>query len=348
MAKEVLQPGFTIIGVGSALPERIATNDEIAATLKAAHPEEFAASPTDDAWIRKATGIERRPVSDIAKGETTGGLAVIAGGLALEYAGVDPASIDMLVLPTTTPDDVVPATAPVVQEKLGLENAFSFDINAACSGFVYGLTVADSVMARHGFKRAMIIGGDDLSSITDYTDRSTAPLFSSAAGAVIIEATDEDRGLIGANLKTEGNRGVLYCPHYEIETAESEEDEDRPIFKKGTIKMANGRPVFEAGIDFMVQTSLKAMEEAEITPDDVALVIPHQANLRMIKGVSKGLRIPMERFAVSIDHTGNASSATIPVTLAEHLSSKEISPGEIVIMTAAGAGMTGGTVVQKW
>lgn len=347
MAREVVQPGLKIVGVGSALPERMVSNEEISGMLEEANPEEYALSPTDDRWIRKATGIEQRPIGDPESGEATGGLAVIAGRLALERSGVDPLSIEMLLLATTTPDDRVPATAPIVQEELGLENAPSPDINAACSGFVYSLAIADAMMARHGLKRVMVIGGDTLANITDYTDRTTAPLFADGAGAVILESTDEDRGLIGVSLKSKGNRTVLYCPHYEYD--EDQEDIDgKPVIKKGTIKMASGRPVFEAGIDYMVQTSQEAMEKAQVSVDEVKVVIGHQANLRMLKGVSKELNIPWEKFAISIDHIGNSSSATIPVTLDEFLQKQELKPGDIVVMPAAGAGMTGGAIVQKW
>ena len=340
MAREVTQPGFRIAGIGSALPERRVHNDEIAATLAAAHPEEYARKPTDDPWIRKSTGIVERPIADPNRGETTTGLAVAAGRLALKQSGFSPKSIEMLILATTTKDDNVPAGSPDIQRRLRLKNAFAHDLDAACSGFVFGLVEADAIMARKGLKRVMIIGADTLSTITDYTDRTTAPLFADGAGAVILEATDEDRGLIGSSLRSKGNKSVLYSPRYKKLRDGSME--------KGTIRMKAGRPVFEAGVEYMVQTSLEAMEEAEVSAEEVTLVVPHQANLRMMRRTVEILGIPEEKMAVSIDHIGNSSAATVPISLDERLQIEELQPGDIVLMPVAGGGITGGAVVIKW
>lgn len=340
MAIEVIQPGFYIASVGSALPAERRSNEVVAKTIFEAQDPDFEGPPTTPDWIVKATGIKNRHISDPEKGETTAGLATIAGKLALERSGVDPKDIGIVFVTTTTEDYVVGSVGPMVQNELGLINAHAPDMNAACSGFVWGMSYVDAMMARRNIKAAMLFGADNLSEITDYTRRTEGILFGSGAGAVVLVATDEDRGIIGQSLKSWGEVDKLYCPHIETDNSGN--------VRRGTIRMAAGRPVFEAGVNYMVDCSKEAMAEADVTADDVVLMIPHQANKGMIDLTARRLGIPEERVAVTIQDIGNTSSASIPITMDRDPKVKALKSGDIVLMPAAGAGFTGGAIVKKW
>ncbi|MFM9086081.1 MAG: beta-ketoacyl-ACP synthase III [Acidimicrobiia bacterium] len=304
--------GGRIIGWGTALPDKVVTNDDLARTMD-----------TTDEWIVERTGIRRRHV-----GGTTASLSVEAGRRALDMAGVDPASIDALVLSTTTPDRTVPGTAPSVQHALGLRCG-AFDVNAACSGFVYSLIAAHGLLAV-GSRRVLVIGTDTLSRITDWTDRGTAILFADGSGAAVLEATDGPGQLLGWDFDADGSlESLLYCD------------------VGGTLKM-EGKEVFRRAVRIMVDSAHTSMAAAGIGPDDVALVVPHQANVRIIESACDKLGIPMSRAALVLEETGNTSSASIPLALFDAADRGRIADGDLVLLVGFGAGMTAASAVLRW
>lgn len=304
--------GATIRSWGTALPDKVVTNHDLEATLD-----------TTADWIAERTGIRERRV-----GGTTSGLAVAAGRQALERAGWDPASVDLVILATTSPDQQVPATASTVQHELGLDCG-AFDLNAACSGFAYGLVTANGFIAS-GMSRILLIGAETLSRITDWDDRGTAILFADGAGAVTIEATDAPDQLLGWDLGSDGSaRHIL----------------DADI--GGYIEM-DGREVFRRAVRVMVQSGNAALERAGVTADDIALVVPHQANIRIIESACAKLGIPMERAVTVLDRTGNTSSASIPLALAAAADDGRLQPGDLTLLVGFGAGMTWASAVLRW
>ena len=309
-----IRPGATgavISGWGTALPAKVISNDELAATMD-----------TSDEWIRTRTGIEERRV-----GGSTAGLSVESGRQALEMAGLDPSRIDALVLSTTTPDKQW-GTSSQVQHELGLFCG-AFDINAACSGFVYGLVQAHGLIAM-GADRVLLIGTDTLSRITDWDDRTTAPLFADGSGAVVIESVEGPGQLLGWDLDADGSLlPLLWC---EV---------------GGTIHM-EGKEVFRRAVRLMVDSAEKAMMHAGVTGDDIALVVPHQANIRIIQAACDRLGIPLERAATVIHRTGNTSSASIPLALADALDNGRVQHGDLLLLVGFGGGMTAASCVLRW
>jgi len=304
--------GAVITGWGRALPEKIVTNDDLASTID-----------TSDTWIRERTGIQRRHV-----GGSTAGLSVESGRRALDMAGVDPASIDALVLATTTPDRTVPATSATVQHALGLRCG-AFDVNAACSGFVYALAVAHGLIAI-GSERVLLIGTDTLSRITDWTDRNTAVLFADGSGAAVLERVDGPGELLAFDLDADGSaEELLYCD------------------VGGHIQM-DGKEVFRRAVRIMVDSGQKSMSAAGVTADDLALVVPHQANTRIIDAACERLGVPPERTAVVLADTGNTSSASIPLALFDAADAGRLSPGDLVLLVGFGAGMTAASAIIRW
>jgi 3-oxoacyl-[acyl-carrier-protein] synthase III len=303
--------GAVISGWGTALPEKVITNDELAATMD-----------TSDEWIRSRTGIEERRV-----GGSTIGLSVEAGRCALEMAGLDPKRIDALVLATTTPDKQW-GSAAAVQHELGLACG-AFDLNAACSGFVYALVQAHGMVAV-GADRVLVIGTDTLSRITDWSDRATAPLFADGSGAVVIESVDGPGQLLGWDLDADGS--LLSLLQAEV---------------GGYIQM-EGKEVFRRAVRIMVDSAEKSMAHAGVTSDDIKMIIPHQANIRIIQAACDRLGVPIERASVVIQHTGNTSSASIPLALADALDTGRIELGDLVLLVGFGGGMTAASCVLRW
>ncbi len=303
--------GAVISGWGSALPDRIVTNDDLAATLD-----------TSDEWITTRTGIRSRHI-----GGSTLSLSVESGRAALEMAGLTPDRIDALVLATTTPDRQW-GTAPMVQRDLGLACG-AFEVNAACSGFVYGLVNAHGLIAM-GADRVLVIGTDTLSRITDWTDRTTAPLFADGSGAVVLEAVDGGGQLLGWDLDADGTASEALWAEV-----------------GGTVNM-EGKEVFRRAVRIMMDSAEKSLKHAGITADDLALIVPHQANIRIIQAACERLGVDMDRAAVTIDHTGNTSSASIPLALAEALDAGRIAHGDHVLLVGFGGGMTAASAVLRW
>jgi 3-oxoacyl-[acyl-carrier-protein] synthase III len=304
--------GATIRSWGTALPEKIVTNHDLESTLD-----------TRAEWIVERTGIRERRI-----GGSTSGLAIAAGRQALERAGWDPTSVDLLILATTSPDQQVPATAPTVQHELGLACG-AFDLNAACSGFVYGLVAAHGFV-NTGMSRILVIGAETLSRITDWDDRGTAILFADGAGAVTVEAVDGPGELLGWDLGSDGSaRHIL----------------DAEI--GGYLKM-DGREVFRRAVRVMVQSGNTSLANAGVSADDISLVIPHQANIRIIESACSKLAIPMDKTVIVLDRTGNTSSASIPLALAEAADQGRLSPGDLVMLVGFGAGMTWASAIIRW
>ncbi|MDP4981895.1 MAG: ketoacyl-ACP synthase III, partial [Ilumatobacteraceae bacterium] len=296
--------GAKIIGWGTSLPEKIVTNDDLSKTMD-----------TSDEWIRERTGIERRHV-----GGSTASLSIESGRKAIEMAGIDPLSIDALVLSTTTPDRTVPATSAAVQHGLGLRCG-AFDVNAACSGFVYALITSHGLIAM-GMRRILVIGTDTLSRITDWTDRNTAILFADGSGAAVIEATTGPGQLLGWDFDADGSlEDLLYA---EI---------------GGTLHM-EGKEVFRRAVRIMVDSAEKSIKAAGLTTNEIDLVVPHQANIRIIEAACKRLDIPMDKAAIVLHETGNTSSASIPLALFDAADNARIKTGDNVLLVGFGAGMT--------
>ncbi len=304
--------GGVITGWGMGVPDKVVTNADLAAVLD-----------TSDEWIVERTGIRERRV-----GGTTAGLAVEAGRAAMAGAGVDPASVDLLMVATTTPDRQVPATASRVQDQLGLRCG-AFDLNAACSGFVYGLAVAHGMIGA-GAQRVLLIGAETLSRITDWDDRNTAVLFGDGAGAVVIEAVDGPGQLLAWDVDSEGSaEPLLYA---EI----------------GGFMQMNGKEVFRRAVRIMVDSAHKSLAAAGVKPDEVALVVPHQANVRIIDAACARLGIPRERAAVTLQQWGNTSAASIPIALVDAIQAGRLRPGDLVLLVGFGAGMTAASALIRW
>ncbi|MFM8249528.1 MAG: beta-ketoacyl-ACP synthase III [Acidimicrobiaceae bacterium] len=304
--------GAKIIGWGTALPEKIITNDDLSKTMD-----------TSDAWIRERTGIERRHV-----GGSTASLSIESGRKAIEMAGIDPLSIDALVLSTTTPDRTVPATSAAVQHGLGLRCG-AFDVNAACSGFVYALITGHGLIAM-GMRRILVIGTDTLSRITDWTDRNTAILFADGSGAAVIEATTGPGQLLGWDFDADGSlEELLYA-------------------EVGGFLHMEGKEVFRRAVRIMVDSAEKSIKAAGLTTNEISLVVPHQANIRIIEAACKRLDIPMDRAATVLHETGNTSSASIPLALFDAVDNSRVKTGDNILLVGFGAGMTAASAVIKW
>jgi len=304
--------GAAIVSWGTALPDHVVDNSVYEATLD-----------TTDAWIVERTGIKER-----RHGGTTAGLAIEAGRRALEAAGLTGADIDHVVLATTSPDYQVPSTASQVQEELGIDGG-ACDLNAACSGFVYGLVHAHGMIAM-GMERVLVIGSETLSRITDQGDRNTAILFGDGAGAVVVEAVDGPGELLSFDLGSDGAlRNLLEAPI-------------------GGFMVMNGKEVFRQAVTVMVQSARASLEAAGITTDDISLVIPHQANIRIIEASCKRLGIEDERVTTVLHATGNTSSASIPLALGDALEGGRIAEGDLVLLVGFGAGMSWASAVLRW
>jgi 3-oxoacyl-[acyl-carrier-protein] synthase III len=305
--------GAVITGWGTALPDKIVTNDDLRAS----------GLDTSDEWIVARTGIKERRI-----GGSTASLSIEAGRQAIEMSGLDPRQIDALVLATTTPDRTIPGTSSTVQLQLGL-SCGAFDVNAACSGFTYALVVAHGLIAI-GSERVLVIGTDTLSRVTDWDDRNTAVLFADGAGAVVLEAVEGRGQLLGWDLDADGSAEELLYADI-----------------GGYIKM-DGKEVFRRAVRIMVDSAEKSMKAAGVRADDIALVVPHQANARIIKAACDRLGIGLDRAVVVLDRTGNTSSASIPLALADALDNGRVEEGDLILLVGFGAGMTAASTVIRW
>lgn len=321
-----------ITGVGGYVPDYILNNEELSRMVD-----------TTDEWITTRVGIkERRILTE--EGLGTSYLARKAAKQLIQKTGVDPDTIDALIVTTTTPDYKFPSTASIVLGKLGLKNAFAFDFSAACCGFLYTLDVAASMIQSGRYKKIIVIGADKMSSLVDYTDRATCVLFGDGAGAVLVEATEEENvGVQNSYLRTDGQglpflhmkAGGSVCPpsHFTVD-------------HRLHYLYQEGRTVFRYAVTDMCNDVMKIMEMNNLKADDVNWVIPHEANLRIIEAVTKRAGIPLDKVVVNIDHYGNTSAATIPLALWD--AESQLKKGDNVIFTAFGAGFVHGASFYKW
>jgi 3-oxoacyl-[acyl-carrier-protein] synthase-3 len=304
--------GAVVTGWGIALPDKVVTNEDLSARLD-----------TSDAWIVERTGIRERRI-----GGTTSELAIAAGGRALERAGRRGDEVDLVIVATSTPDALVPGTSATVQEGLGIAGG-AFDVNAACSGFVYAL-VAGHGLVLAGARRVLVVGSETLSHITDWDDRTLAVLVGDGAGAVLLEATDGPGQLLAWDLGADGSlRHLLKCDH-------------------GGYLYMNGPEIFRHAVRAVVESSSAALARAGLDAHDVELFVPHQANARIIAAASQRLGIPPERCVVTIDRYGNTSAASIPLALVDAIDTGRLRPGGIVLLSGFGGGMTWASAVLRW
>jgi len=321
-----------IIGTGSAVPERILYNRDLEKIVD-----------TSDEWIVSRSGIHERHVTD--RDTATSDLATEAARKALQEARVSPQDVDMIIIGTATPDRVFPSTACFVQDHLGAVNAAPMDVSAACSGFLYGLTLGRGMIASGLYRTILVSGAETLTKITDYQDRGTCVLFGDAAGAALLRGTDADRGILQSYLGGNGSLWhLLEMPAGGSRHPASHETVDKRMHY---IRMA-GNEVFKYAVKAMGDAALKVLQQAGLTADDVDLMIPHQANIRIIRATAKRIHLPMERVYVNIDRYGNTSAASIPLALDEARRKGLHKPGDIWLLVAFGGGFTWGSAIIRW
>jgi len=323
--------GIEIIGIGSYLPEKILTNADLEKLVE-----------TSDEWITTRTGIkERRIASEI---EATSDLAIKAAEKAISKAKISPDEIDAIIVATVTPDMFFPSTSCLVQKGLKAKNAAAFDISAACSGFIYALSIAKDSIKSGTFKTVLVIGSETMSRVTDWQDRNTCVLLGDAAGAVILRKTDSPSDILSSYLGADGNYSdLLYMPGGgSREPATYKTIDERKHFLK-----MEGNKLFKIAVKAMADSAQKAIALAGLTCNDINLFIPHQANIRIIEAVAKHLDISMEKVFLNIHKYGNTSSATTPVALEEAIIEGKVKKGDIVVLVAFGGGLTWGSVVIK-
>lgn len=317
-----------IIGTGSCLPETVVTNDYLSTIMD-----------TSDEWISTRTGIRQR---HLVKEETTASLSIEAGRKALEDAGVKPEELDMIIVGTLTGDYITPSTACEVQAGLGAVNAVCFDINAACSGFVFGLHTVNAYIKSGMCKTALVIGAETLSKIMDWSDRSTCVLFGDGAGAAVVRAADE-AGILAYDQGSDGEKGLnLECKN---------RTNNNPLVQTDTepcyVHM-DGQEVYKFAVTAVPASIHKVLEEAGLQPDDVDLYVLHQANIRIIQSVAKRLKVSMDKFPISLDHCGNISAGSIPILLDEVNKKGMLKKGDKIMMSGFGGGLTWGSCLIEW
>ena len=326
------RPFAEMVGTGCYTPEKVLTNADFERMLD-----------TSDDWIVERTGIKERRISE--DHETLAYMGTRAAQQVLDDLGMTPLDIDAIVLATASPDRFLPSTACDLQAELGAKNAAAFDIAAACAGFVYGLTVAEGMVASGQAENVLVVGGDRLSRIADYTDRTTCILFGDGIGATMVRPTNENgRGILSTYLKSDGTLAeLLWRPGGAgVHPPDAQMIEDRTYF----IRMA-GREVFKAAVLSMSDACDQALQRAGLNGDDVDLLIPHQANIRIVEATAKHAGIPKEKVFVNIDRFGNTSAASIPIALDEAVRSGKLKPGGVVLMVAFGGGFTWGSAVVR-
>jgi 3-oxoacyl-[acyl-carrier-protein] synthase-3 len=317
-----------IAGTGSALPERVITNAELAARVD-----------TSDEWIAERTGIRQRHIA--AEGQTTGDLAFAAAQAAMAAAGVDAKEIDLIVLGTTTPDLVFPSTACLLQHRLGANGCAAFDVNAACSGFIYALTVANQFIRNGTAKTALVVGAETLSRFLDWSDRATCVLFGDGAGAVVLKAADEP-GILSSHIHADGGyKELLWNP-----VGVSAGFKDEP--NHGLRVLMQGREVFKVAVKTLDRVVEETLEANNLDRHQLDWLIPHQANLRIIEATAKRLDMPMDRVIVTVDKHANTSAASVPLALDFAVRSGKIQRGQLLLLEAFGGGFTWGSALLRY
>ncbi|MBW3534787.1 MAG: ketoacyl-ACP synthase III [Gemmatimonadetes bacterium] len=326
------QPMVELVSTGRYLPERVLTNREL---------EEMV--DTSDAWITERTGIRERRIA--GPDDSAASMGAQAARSALAKAGVQPGEVDLLVVSTATPDRLLPSTSCDVQALIGADNAVAFDLQAACSGWLYGLTVAEGLIASGRAEIALVVATEKMSAIVDWCDRSTCVLFGDGAGAAVVRASSGDRGILSTHHRSDGKLAdLLHRPAggaavpFDVAVLESRDH---------LVKMA-GREVFKNAVRSMAEAADFALQRAGLTTDDIDLLVPHQANIRIIEAMAKYAKMPMDKVYVNVDRYGNMSSATVPVALDEAVEEGRLTPGMNVLSVAFGAGLTWGAMALRW
>ncbi len=318
-----------IIGTGSYLPARVLANAELAATVD-----------TSDEWIVERTGIRQRHIA--AEGEFTSDLGTAAARRALDSAGLSPADIDLIIVATATPDQTFPACATVIQHKLGMTHGVAFDIAAVCSGFLYALSVADALLTSGAHRTALVIGAETFSRLLDWEDRTTCVLFGDGAGAVVLRAetgtgTAADHGILAHRLHSDGRyNDLLYVDGGPGSTGTT-----------GKLRM-KGREVFRHAVTNLANVMTETLAAAGLAADDVAWVIPHQANLRILEGTARKLNLPLDRIIVTVQAHANTSAASVPLALDTAVRDGRIKTGDLLLLEAMGGGFTWGAAAVRW
>jgi len=304
-----------ILGIGRYVPEKVVTNHDLEKIMD-----------TSDEWIRTRTGIAERRIADDTI--DTSYMAVEAAKKALEDAGVSGEDIDLILVATVTPDRAFPAVACVIQEAIGAKHAAAMDVGAACAGFMYGMITAQQFIQTGTYKNVLVVGSDKLSKIVDWNDRNTAVLFGDGAGAIVMGAVSEGRGVLSFELGADGSGGKhLYQDEY---------------------VMMNGREVFKFAVRQLGDSCLRVLDKAGLTKEDVDFLVPHQANIRIMESARERLNLPQEKMSMTIEKFGNTSASSIPIAMVEELQNGRIQDGDLIILVGFGGGLTWGAVALRW
>ena len=321
-----------ITGWGSYSPAKILTNDDLAQIVD-----------TSDDWIRSRTGIAERHIA--ATGETTSSMGIIAARRALEQAKLTPRDVDLVLCATTTPDYLLPATACLIQQQLGCVRAGAFDINAACSGFIYGLTTASQFIQGGAARRVLLVTSETLSRFVNWQDRNTCILFGDGAGAIVLEATRQNAGVLSCALGSRGDVERMLV----IEGGGSAlPATPETVAEKAHCMRMRGNEVFKMAVRNMTATALEALTKADLKLDDICAVIPHQANLRILTATQEALDLPAEKMFINVDRHGNTGAASIALALGEYLQARPANVGDHFLLVAFGGGLTWGACVLRW
>lgn len=322
----------SIIGTGSFVPERVMTNAELEKLVE-----------TSDEWIKSRTGIQERRIA--GPDEATSDLAFKAGQAALENAGISAEEVDLIIVATVTPDMGFPSTACLVQARLGAKNAACFDVSAACAGFLYALEIAQQFITSNTHDTVLVIGADKLTSIVDWTDRNTCVLFGDGAGAAVLRHREGGHGVISTYMASDGNLADILC----IPGGGSRQ----PITKENAgsnincIRM-NGKETYKYAVTSMLDAANKVLADANLTPEDLACIIPHQANFRIIEAIAQRFGVPLDRFVINLDRYGNTSAAAVAIALDEANRTGRMKVGDYVLLVVFGGGLTWASSVIQW
>jgi 3-oxoacyl-[acyl-carrier-protein] synthase III len=326
------QRTVSIIGTGSYVPERVLSNAELEKTVD-----------TSDEWITTRTGIKERRIA--ADGESTSDLASHAAQAALENAGITADEVDLIIVATVTPDMFFPSTACFVQQKIGAKNAACFDVSAACAGFLYALEIAQQFITSHTYDTVLVVGAEKLSSIVDWNDRNTCVLFGDGAGAAVLRHRGGGHGVVSTYMASDGALSdILYIPGGGSRFPITKDNVDQ---RMNCIKM-NGKETYKHAVTSMLDAAQRVMAHANVKPEDLACIIPHQANLRIIEAIADRMNVPLERFMVNLDRFGNTSAAAVAIALDEAHRTGRMKVGDYVLLVVFGGGLTWAASVIQW